>query len=194
MKIIGLTGQTGAGKSTVCKELEKMGYYHIDADRVYHSLLSAGSPLLTSLKEAFGDDILLSDGTLNKKALAEKAFSSKESTELLSNITHPAVIDKIREILNQKENEVCKGALIDAIGLFESKANLLCDFTVSVIAPKEIRLKRIVKRDNISNDEALLRIDAQKDEKYFEANADFVINNFPPYSLEDEIKRIFGNE
>lgn len=191
MKIIGLTGQTGAGKSTVCKALEKNGYFHIDADKVYWSLLSAGSPLLQSLKTAFGDDILFSDGTLNKKVLAEKAFSSPQNTELLSKVTHPAVIEEINSIIKSKETENYNGILIDAIGLFESGANKICDFTVAIVAPNDIRLKRIVKRDNISEADALLRINAQKDEKFFKENADFVLRNYPPYNIDDEIKRIF---
>ena len=191
MKIIGLTGQTGAGKSTVCKTLEKNGYFHIDADKVYWSLLSAGSPLLQSLKTAFGDDILFSDGTLNKKVLAEKAFSSPQNTELLSKVTHPAVIEEINSIIKSKETENYNGILIDAIGLFESGANKICDFTVAIVAPNDIRLKRIVKRDNISEADALLRINAQKDEKFFKENADFVLRNYPPYNIDDEIKRIF---
>lgn len=191
MKIIGLTGQTGAGKSTVCKALEKNGYFHIDADKVYWSLLSAGSPLLQSLKNAFGDDILFPDGMLNKKVLAKKAFSSPQNTELLSKITHPSVIGEINRIIKSKETENYSGILIDAIGLFESGANELCDYTVAIVAPNDIRLKRIVKRDNISEADALLRINAQKDEKFFKENADFVLRNYPPYNIDDEIKRIF---
>lgn len=190
MKIIGLTGQTGAGKSTVCKRLEEFGYFHIDADKVYWSLLSAGSPLLASLKNTFGDDVLFSDGTLNKKVLAKKAFSSPENVKLLSDVTHPAVIDRIKEIIEEKRRENCKGVLIDAIGLFESRANELCDITVAVTAPEEIRLKRIVSRDRITEEEARLRINAQKNEAFFEKNADIIIRNFPPYDLDGEIKRI----
>lgn len=190
MKIIGLTGQTGAGKSTVCKALEKEGYFHIDADRVYWSLLTPNSGLIKKLEAAFGEDIILPDGTLDSRALSKKAFKTPEGARLLSEVTHPAVIKKINEIIREKEAENIKGVLIDAIGLFESGANKLCDFTVSVTAPEEIRLKRIVKRDNISVEEALLRINAQKDEEFFVEAADVVIRNFPPYDLRKEIKRI----
>lgn len=190
MKIIGLTGQTGAGKSTVCKALEKEGYFHIDADRVYWSLLTPNSELIKKLQTAFGEDIILPDGTLDSRSLSKKAFKTPEGARLLSEVTHPAVIKKINEIIREKEAENIKGVLIDAIGLFESGANRLCDFTVSVTAPEEIRLKRIVKRDNISVEEALLRINAQKDEEFFVEAADVVIRNFPPYDLRKEIKRI----
>ena len=190
MKIIGLTGQTGAGKSTVCKALEKNGYFHVDADRVYRSLLTPRSELSEKLSKGFGEDILFPDGSLNRKALAKKAFKDPDSTRLLSEITHPAVIQRISEIIKEKEAENCKGVLIDAIGLFESGASEICDFTVSVTAPREIRLKRITERDNISLEDAMLRINAQKDEEFFIKNADVVIRNYPPYDLGDEIKRI----
>ena len=190
MKIIGLTGQTGAGKSTVCKALEKEGYFHIDADRVYKSLLTPGSELIGKLESAFGGDIVLPDGTLDRKALSKKAFKTPRTASLLSEVTHPAVIEKINEIIREKEAENVKGVLIDAIGLFESGASELCDFTVSVTAPEEMRLQRITQRDNISVEEALLRINAQKDEEFFVKNADIVIRNFPPHDLESEIKRI----
>lgn len=190
MEIIGLTGQTGAGKSTVCKALEKKGYFHIDADRVYRSLLTPNSELLEKLKQSFGEDILFSDGSLNRKALSKKAFENPDSTRLLSEITHPAVIKRINEIIKEKEAENCKGVLIDAIGLFESGASKICDFTVSVTAPREIRLKRITERDKISAEDALLRINAQKDEEFFVKNADVVIRNYPPHDLNCEIKRI----
>ena len=91
MLVIGVTGQTGAGKGTVCKMLEKYGLYHIDADKVAHSVYKKGSDVLSALSEAFGEDILNPDGTANRAKIAEKAFSSAENTEKLNSIVHPAV-------------------------------------------------------------------------------------------------------
>ncbi len=194
MKIIGITGQTGAGKSTVCRELQKLGFYHIDADLVARKFTEKNSPVIPLLCSAFGEDILNTDGSVNRKALAKKAFSSNESTLLLNSITHPAVTEKIREIIKEKESQNCKAVLIDAIALFESGENELCDFTVSVVAPVEIRLKRITERDNISREDAMLRISAQQNEAFYRENADFVIENYPPYELSEQIKRIFKDE
>ena len=83
-----------------------------------------------------------------------------------------------------------RGIIIDAIALFESGEDALCDFTVAVVAPKEIRLERIMKRDNITEEKALERINAQKDESFFTSRADFVLWNYPPYDLNVEIKPI----
>ena len=94
MLVIGVTGQTGAGKGTVCKMLEKYGLYHIDADKVAHSVYKKGSDVLSALSEAFGEDILNTDGTANRAKIAEKAFSSAENTEKLNSIVHPAVTQK----------------------------------------------------------------------------------------------------
>ena len=82
MLVIGVTGQTGAGKGTVCKMLEKYGLYHIDADKVAHSVYKKGSDVLSALSEAFGEDILNPDGTANRAKIAEKAFSSAENTDV----------------------------------------------------------------------------------------------------------------
>ena len=194
MKIIGITGQTGARKSTVCRELQKIGFYHIDADLVARGLTEKNSPVIPLLCSAFGEDILNTDGSVNRKALAKKAFSSNENTLLLNSITHPAVTEKIREIIKEKEAQNCKAVLIDAIALFESGENELCDFTVSVVAPVEIRLKRITERDNISREDAMLRISAQQNEAFYREKADFVIENYPPYELSEQIKRIFKDE
>lgn len=194
MKIIGITGQTGAGKSTVCRELQKLGFYHIDADLVARELTEKNSPVIPLLCSAFGEDILNTDGSVNRKVLAKRAFSSNENTLLLNSITHPAVTEKIREIIKEQKAQNCKAVLIDAIALFESGENELCDFTVSVVAPTEIRLKRITERDNISREEAMLRINAQKDEAFYRKNADFVIENYPPHGLSEQIKRIFKDE
>lgn len=194
MKIIGITGQTGAGKSTVCEILKNEGFYHIDADEVAHCVVESDSDVLEALSEAFGSDIIKKDGTLSRPRLARKAFRSKESAEKLDAICYPAVIKKIRQIIDEKSKESYKGILVDAIGLFESGADKLCDFTVSVTAPKEARLKRIIGRDGISEDAALRRIEAQKDESYYTENADYTVYNDNLSDLNSRILEILKNE
>ena len=115
MLVIGVTGQTGAGKGTVCKMLEKYGLYHIDADKVAHSVYKKGSDVLSALSEAFGEDILNTDGTANRAKIAEKAFSSAENTEKLNSIVHPAVTQKIQAIIKEQSSLGTKGVLLDAI-------------------------------------------------------------------------------
>ena len=190
MKIIGLTGLTGAGKSTVAQKLMAYGCYHIDADKVAREVINNNENVKNKLKERFGDDVINADGTTNRPILASRAFADTDSTSALNDITHPAVTEEIKSIIKDMEEIGYRGVIIDAIALFESGEDKLCDFTVAVVAPKDIRLERIMKRDNITEEKALERINAQKDEKFFTEKADFVLWNYPPYDLNVEIRPI----
>lgn len=190
MKIIGLTGLTGAGKSTVAQKLMAYGCYHIDADKVAREVINNNENVKNKLKERFGADVINADGTTNRPLLASRAFADEQSTLDLNAITHPAVIEEIKSIIKDMEEVGYRGIIIDAIALFESGLNALCDFNVTVVAPKEIRLERIMKRDNITEEKALERINAQKDESFFTSKADFVLWNYPPYDINVEIKPI----
>lgn len=187
MKIIGITGLTGAGKGTVAQRLVAHGAYHIDADKVARDVINNSETVKKQLQNRFGDDIIGKDGEIIRPILASKAFADKESTEALNAITHPAVTEKIKEIIGEKEKENCKAVIIDAIALFESGEDKLCDFTVAVVAPMEIRLERIMQRDSITLEKAMERINAQKDERFFTSQADFILWNYPPYDLNKEI-------
>lgn len=191
MEIIGITGQTGAGKSTVCRALTARGAYHIDADAVAKSLYLKGAPILTELQNAFGSQILTADGELDRPALAAAAFRDSASTARLNRIVHPAVTEKIRAMIDEQHKKGVKCVLIDAIALFESGESALCSRTVGVIAPESVRLARITARDGISEADALLRIRAQQEESFYIAHCDDVIRNYPPYTLESEIQRVF---
>lgn len=190
MKIIGLTGLTGAGKSTVAQKLMAYGCYHIDADKVAREVINNNVNVKNKLKKRFGNDVINADGTTNRPLLASRAFADEESTNALNEITHPAVIEEIKSIIKDMEEVGYRGIIIDAIALFESGLDSLCDFNVTVIAPKEIRLERIMKRDNITKEKALERINAQKDESFFTSRADFVLWNYPPYDINVEIRPI----
>ena len=190
MKIIGLTGLTGAGKSTVAQKLMAYGCYHIDADKVAREVINNNENVKNKLKERFGTDVINTDGTTNRPLLASLAFADEQSTLDLNAITHPSVIEEIKSIIKDMEEVGYRGVIIDAIALFESGLDALCDFNVTVIAPKEIRLERIIKRDNITEEKALERINAQKDEGFFTSKADFVLWNYPPYDINVEIKPI----
>lgn len=190
MKIIGLTGLTGAGKSTVAQKLMAYGCYHIDADKVAREVINNNENVKNKLKERFGDDVINADGTTNRPVLATRAFADTESTNALNTITHPAVTEEIKSIIKDMEEVGYRGVIIDAIALFESGEDSLCDYTVAVIAPIDIRLERIMKRDNITEEKALERINAQKDESFFTEKADFVLWNYPPYDINVEIRPI----
>lgn len=191
MEIIGITGQTGAGKSTICRALVSRGAYHIDADAVAKSLYCKDAPILSNLQDAFGSQILTADGALDRPALAAAAFRDRDSTARLNAIVHPAVTKKIRAILDEQRKAGVQCVLIDAIALFESGEAALCDRTVGVIAPEAVRLARITARDGLSEADALLRIRAQHDESFYVSRCDDVIRNYPPYTLESEMQRVF---
>ena len=171
MIIIGLTGPTGAGKSSLKTVAENLGYKVIDCDITARKAVEKGTKGLMALVNTFGEDILFSDGSLNRKALAQKAFSTPQNTELLNKILLPFITELVL-----KECEGDK-VLLDAPTLFESGLNEKCTATVGVLADRETRIERIKSRDNISEVEALIRINAGKTDEFYKQNADFVIYN-----------------
>lgn len=191
MIIIGLTGQTGAGKSTVAKMLSEYGCVHIDADILAKTVIQSSETVLNSLKNEFGADIF-KNGSLDRKALAKKAFSSIKNTEKLNELTHPAVTNAIEKIIESQRTKGTKAVIIDAIALIESGEDKLCDFTVAVVAPRDVRFDRITKRDNISRRQANERIDAQKDESFYTENCTYTVRNYGDYSLEEELKPVIA--
>lgn len=189
MIVIGLTGQTGAGKSTVAKALTEYGCVHIDADVLAKAVICTSETVLNNLKNEFGSDIVR-NGELDRKALAKKAFSSIKNTEKLNALTHPAVTKAIEKIIESQRKKGAKAVIIDAIALIESGEDKMCDFTVAVVAPREIRFERITKRDNISAAQANERINAQKDEDFYTQNCTFTVRNYGDYSLMKELEPI----
>lgn len=187
--IIGITGESGSGKSTICKKLEEKGFYIIDADKTARDITDKGSPLLRTLADNFGDDILNSDGTLDRRLLASRAFRDYDSKALLDSITHPEIVARC-EIMAKMKTKEGKCVIIDAPLLFTSGLNLICHKTVRVYAPEEIRLQRILERDKITKEEALLRFSKQTEEAKAAEKADRIINNYDPYDIDEEIKKI----
>lgn len=194
-KIIGLTGQSGAGKSTVSAMLSnKEGYVVVNADTLVAKIYSNGSPCLKTISAIFGDDIIKPDGAPDRKLLAQRAFSSKENTALLSKIVHPFVTAEFLNELKQLDCNKISTVIYDAPQLFESNFDVVCDVIISVVADKKVRLERICKRDNITKEQAELRINAQLDEEFFRKNSDCVIeNNTDKNFLEKQIIKLFGN-
>lgn len=169
--IIGLTGPTGAGKSSAAKLCEKFNLQLVDCDLVARKAVEKGSDGLKALAKAFSRDILNPDGTLNRKALAKIAFSAPDKTQLLNDTIFPFI-----EELVLKDTK--KGnTLLDAPTLFESGINKICFKTIAVLCDKQIRKERIMKRDNLTSDEALLRMNAGKNDDFYIKNADYIIYN-----------------
>lgn len=165
--VIGLTGQTGAGKSTASNAMKKCGCGIIDADKIAREAVEPKTACLKMLTNAFGCDIINEDGSLNRKKLAEKAFSSKENTQLLNEITHPYIVELTKQRIAEYFASGCNIVVFDAPQLFESGSDKLCDIIVSVIASQECRLARIISRDGVSREQALSRMKVQLSEEYF---------------------------
>lgn len=174
--VIGLTGQTGAGKTTVCDYARELSCDIISADAIAREVMKKGSPLLKKLEGLFGSDITDSDGLLNRRLLASRAFSSRENTDLLNSTVHPYIIGKAEEEIKALGKKGSRVIVFDASQLFESGGERLCDSVIAVTAPQRIRLERIMKRDGISEEAAMLRINAQYDEDYYTSRADYVID------------------
>lgn len=184
--IIGLTGPTGAGKSSLKTVAENLGFSVIDCDKVAREATVKGSGGLCALVKVFGDDILTAENELNRKALAKKAFSTPENTELLNKTILPFICD----LINQKIKGLEK-VVLDAPTLFESRIDSICSVTIAVLAEKEIRMARIMERDSIDEEAALLRINAGKPDEFYNQNANYVIyNNNHMEELTDSFSKI----
>jgi len=192
MKIIGLTGSTGAGKSAASRILLAMGAKIIDADAVYHGLIENSRDMNSELEEKFPD--AYENGKLNRKKLGRIVFNSPDDIKILNSITHRYVMEEIRSLLAEFESDKTDLAVIDAPLLIESGADKLCCETIGIIAPKEVRLKRIAVRDNITEEYARLRIDAQPDDEFYKNSCTYaVINDGTEAELEEKIKNIMIN-
>lgn len=176
--VIGLTGPTGAGKSTVAAALEKAGCVIIDADQIAREVVTYPG-CIAELKAEYGDDIIDANGGLNRRLLAQRAFSSPKNAARLNEITHPKIMDEvIRRITAVQQRGAMGGKVIvlDAALLFESGADRLCTVTIAVTAPLEIRLSRIMQRDSIPLDLAKARMGAQQESAYYNDRANYVFN------------------
>ena len=190
MLVLGLTGKTGAGKSMVCAKLREEGCYIIDADKVAREILFAGSPVIKKLSETFGEDIVKYDGEIDRKLLAQRAFSSREETEKLNSITHPAIREKIADEIEAAKIEEYTVCVVDAAALLESEVRLDCEKIAVVFAPNDVRLKRIIERDNLSITEAKRRMDAQMADEFYLERADIIIINDGIEDFDSEFQKL----
>ena len=191
MKIIGITGPTGAGKSLLSKYLDQRQIPVIDADCVYHALLIPPSPCLDALRVAFGDGILCQDGTLNRPALSEIVFGDEEKLRLLNQTVLGMVLEKIRERIGELERQGERVVAVDAPTLIESGFDRECAVVVSVLAPADLRLQRIMERDHLSEERARLRIQGQKSDDFYRSRSHYVlINDGDRSRLESELQRL----
>ena len=178
MLVIGLTGPTGAGKGAVAEIFEKRYKIPvIDADRVYHELITPPSTCLQELVEFFGKDILLPNGHLDRRALGSIVFNDSALREQLNTITHRYVMEEVQARMERYRMDGVPVAVFDAPQLFEAGAHRACSAVVSVLADRGIHQERIMMRDNITAEAAMRRILAQKSDEFFQANSDYIIRN-----------------
>lgn len=187
MKIIGITGPTGAGKTTALNALTSLGACVIDADAVYHRLLEESAPLREALIQRFGD-IRGGSGKIDRKKLGNVVFADPAALADLNAITHRFVGEAIDRLLQGAAESGAPAAAIDAIALVESGLGERCDAVVGVIAPAELRVRRIMAREGISEEYARKRVSAQKGEDFFRENCGYVLEN-----TEDDTPEAFGS-
>lgn len=192
--IIGLTGQTGAGKSSVREILQKKGAAVIDADTVAHDITDNNLDCIYDIVNHFSCLVLNEKGKINRKALGKRVFSDKKELSALNKIIFPYILEAIEhEVLGY----IAKGAetvVIDGATVIESGCGKMCDVLVSVVAEEETRLTRIIKRDGITKADAERRISAQKPEEFYTENSDFVIrNDSTPAELERSVNSVLKN-
>ena len=175
--VIGLTGQSGAGKSQVCNLLLNRGFRVIDADVVARRVVEKGKRCLVELVLEFGVEILLPDSTLNRRKLGKIVFNDKEKLTRLNQIIFPHITAEIRSQIDEIKATGAPAVFLDAPTLFESGSDKICDKVISVVAPEWLRLRRVVARDEITEQEAKSRMRSQYSEEFFIKRSDYVIEN-----------------
>ncbi len=187
--VVGLTGQTGAGKSTVSKVFEANGFAVIDADNVARKVVEKGTVCLDEIADFFGQEVITAEGTLNRPALAGIVFSDKAKLETLDSIIYPYITGEILNMIKKFAADGQKLILLDAPTLFESHADDFCEIIISVLADADIREKRIISRDGITSEQARKRMNSQLSEDFFVSHSDYIIQNNGHIDLVNEISK-----
>jgi L-threonylcarbamoyladenylate synthase len=187
--VIGITGGTGSGKTSALRAIEQLGGYVLDCDAVYHELLRTDRGLQSAITAEFGL-VFGPNGALDRKRLGEVVFSSKDRLARLNAITFQFVKPEVKRRL---ERQSCRLCAVDAISLVEAGLDGLCDRTVAVTSPLELRVRRIMARDNIDERYARMRIGAQKSDDYYREHCDCELENVAaaPELFEREARLFF---
>ena len=191
MKVIGLCGSSGAGKSTVGALFSEFKFAHVDTDAVYHSLISCATECTAELAASFGSRILNENGGVHRPALAEIVFADKDKLLSLNKIAHKHVLCEVRRIISEiGEDSSIHGVIVDAPLLFESGFDKECDAIIAVTADRKVKIERIMKRDNITYSQAEKRLDNQASDEDIISRATYVIINNDLDELRGAVKDI----
>lgn len=173
--VIGVTGNSGSGKSEISKILSnKINAKIIDADKVVKELYTLGQEYYNKILELFGNKVLEKNNKLNRNKIAEIIYNNESEREKLNNLTYKYVVDEIKKRVKKEKNI---NIIIDAPLLFESKLDEICDITVAVLAEKSLKINRICTRDNIEQKIAISRLAIQKEDSYYQKKADYIVTN-----------------
>lgn len=191
MKLIGLTGGIGSGKSTVARLLLRHGWELVDADQIARDIVEPGQPALAELAQAFGEDILQEDGSLDRGLLASRAFSSREKTAVLNSITHPRINEETQARFDAARRGGADFVVYDMPLLVDKGLHKDMDATIVVDVDAEERVRRLVAYRGLDEEDARRRIAAQIPDDVRRAVADFIIdNNGPREALDEQVKGV----
>lgn len=192
MKIIGLTGGIGSGKTTVAGLLHELGASVIDADKLGHKALEKGGPAYRQVASAFGPQILDAEGAIDRSKLAGIVFADPEALQRLNRITHPVIETMMEKRLQEYRNQGVKTAVIEAAVMLEAGRNTGMDELWVTVAPQEVVLKRIEGRGGIADNEARARIRAQLGNEERTRHADVVIDtDCSPEELKYKVEKLW---
>ena len=188
MLVFGITGGSGSGKSSASERFRENGIYVIDADKTAREVVRQGEPCLEELVKELGSEILNDDGSLNRRKTGEIVFSDKKKLDILNRVTHKYIQKALEDQLNKIDTDI---AAVDGAVIIGSPVEKMCSFLVSVIADKEIRVKRIMARDDISREAALKRIESQPSDEFYIANSRYLLyNNISKENLNIEVDKL----
>ena len=177
MKIIGLTGGIGSGKSTVARSLQEHGFPIVDADLIAREIVEPGQPALAELAKEFGEDILNADGSLDRGLLASRAFKTKDTTQRLNDITHPRINQRTQELLDEARENGAEAVIYDMPLLIDKGLHKDMDATIVVHAAEHVRLERLTTKRGLDVDDVRRRINAQIDDETRKQHADILLDN-----------------
>ncbi len=187
-RLIGITGGTGCGKSEAAQVIREAGYEVLDADKICREVVLPEKPALAEIRHVFGEDVILPDGTLDRKGLGAIVFSDPEKLSILNHIMFSYVMQETEERLKNVRGEIC---FFDAPLLLEYGLDQRCSAVIAVLADREKRIARIMARDGLSRENAVSRINSQnKDEFYLEKSDYVVYNNSTKDELSGQIMKI----